>query len=124
MGAAGPEAIGRLVETYLATGDIDGLLGLYEEDAVFADLDGTAVGLAEIRQAHCRFVDSGLSLTLHESVVFEAGDIALVQWSWTVVGPDGFSADGSSAEVMRRQGDGSWKFVIDNSDGPALIGRF
>ena len=28
-----------------------------------------------------------------------------------------------TAEVLRRQADGRWKFVIDNPDGPALIGH-
>ena len=27
----------------------------------------------------------------------------------------------STAEVVRRQSDGSWKFVIDNPDGTALL---
>lgn len=31
--------------------------------------------------------------------------------------------EGAGAEVLRRQADGSWKFVIDNSDGAAMVGR-
>ena len=65
----------------------------------------------------------GLVLTLRESAVFEADNIALVQWAWTVTQRDGSSMEGASAEVLRKQSDGSWKFLIDNSDGAALIGR-
>jgi hypothetical protein len=35
--------------------------------------------------------------------------------------PDGRVAEGATAEVLRSQPDGTWKFVIDNPDGPALI---
>ena len=54
--------------------------------------------------------------------MMEADNIALVHWSWTVRGRDGMSTDGTTAEVLRRQPDGSWKFIIDNSDGSALLG--
>jgi ketosteroid isomerase-like protein len=97
-------------------------LGLYEKDAVFADFEGTARGLTDIQSAHQRFLDSGLTLTLKDSVVVEADDIALVHWSWTVGNRDGTSSEGVSAEVLRRQAHGSWKFIIDNSDGSALVG--
>lgn len=46
------------------------------------------------------------------------GDTALTQNKWTMkaTGPDGSPVDlaGQSAEVMRRQADGNWKFLIDN----------
>jgi ketosteroid isomerase-like protein len=58
---------------------------------------------------------------MNESVAFEAGDLALVHWSWTMRLTDGREAEGATAEVLRRQADGSWKFLIDNPDGPALI---
>ena len=40
--------------------------------------------------------------------------------SRTMVFPDRGTAEGALAEVLRRQDDGSWKLVIDSSDGPAL----
>ena len=122
MGANGPESVSSQLEALLRKGDLEGLLKLYENEAVFADFDGTAVGLAEVRSAHQKFIDSGLVLTLNDSVVFEVDDIALVHWSWTVDNGDGTSMEGASAEVLRRQADGSWKFIIDNSDGSALVG--
>ena len=122
MGADRPEMASRVLAARLSSNDVDGLRELYETDAVFADDEGTATGWAEIKTAHQRFLDAGLTLVLNDSVVFQADDIALVHWSWTVTEPDGATFDGASAEVLRRQADGSWKFIIDNSDGPALIG--
>lgn len=118
-----PEDVSKQLFALLDRGDLDAVIGLYEADAVFADLDGSYVGSSEIRIAHERFRDSGLKVSLNESVTFQADDLALVHRAWTVSDGDGFSAEGSSAEVLRRQSDGSWKFVIDNSDGPGLIGR-
>jgi len=120
--SSGPESVSRQLAEYLEAGDIDGVMSLYEEDAVFLDLHGGATGLANIRDAHQTFLDSGLSLTLNAFAAFEADNIALVHWSWTVHRRDGSSAVGVSAEVLRRQADGSWKFIIDNSDGSALVG--
>jgi ketosteroid isomerase-like protein len=107
---------------FLQAGDLDGLMGLYEDDAVFADLDGSVRGVADIRAAHQGFLDSGLALTLNDFAAFEADGVALVHWSWTVRRRDGTSMEGVSAEVLRRQADGTWKFIIDNSDGSALVG--
>lgn len=122
MDSRRPENLSRQLIELLGKGDMDGILDLYESDAVFADTEGTARGPAQIRAAHRSFLDSGLTLTLDDSVVLEAGDIALVHWSWTVERGDGSVIEGVSAEVMRRQPDGTWKYIIDNSDGSALVG--
>jgi ketosteroid isomerase-like protein len=89
---------------------------------VFVDPDTTVRGTDAIREAHREFKDSGLTFALNDSVVFEADDLALVHWSWTVTADDGSTVDGSSAEVLRRQPNGEWKFIIDNSDGSAVLG--
>lgn len=123
MDSSRPELVSKLLEVLLKQGDLDGLMELYERDAVFADLEGLAKGSDDLRAAHQKFLEAGLTLTLNDSVVFEADDIALVHWAWTVRGNDGSSTDGVSAEVVRRQPDGSWKFLIDNSDGSAMVGR-
>lgn len=117
-----PEQTSELLAALLGTGDVGGIADLYEDDAVFADFDATVNGLNDILAAHQRFCDAGRTLILNDSVVFEEDDIALVHWSWTVRDADGSSRNGISAEVLRRQPDGSWKFIIDNSDGTALVG--
>jgi ketosteroid isomerase-like protein len=119
---SGPAQVSEQLVALLAQGDVDGIMDLYEEDAVFAEIDGVSRGAVEIRQAHERFLDSGLTLTLQDSVTFEMGELALVHWSWTVYDRQGSSVSGVSAEVLRRQPDGAWKFVLDNSDGAALVG--
>ena len=118
-----PEDVSRILVSLLCEGDIDGLEELYEPGAVFADYEGLAVGWPAIRRAHRGFLESGSRLTLGDPLVIESGDLALVQWTWAVTQADGSQLSGASAEVLRRQSDGSWRFVIDNSDGAALIGE-
>lgn len=118
----GPADLSQRLFEFLEAGDLDRAVDLYEPDAVFIDQDRRYAGREAIRGAHERFLGEGIRVHLHESAVFEAGDLALVHWSWTATDGDSWSIDGTSAEVLRRQPDGTWKFIIDNSDGPAVIG--
>jgi len=122
MDAKPPELASKLLEALLNENDVDVLEGLYETGAIFVDYEGSAEGWQSIREVHRRFLDEGLSLCLNDSVAFQVDDIALVHWSWTVTHRDSTTTNGTSAEVLRRQADGTWRFVIDNSDGSALIG--
>ncbi|MGB5167977.1 MAG: nuclear transport factor 2 family protein [Acidimicrobiia bacterium] len=122
MGNEGPEQVSRRLERCLRTGDVEELRDLYEPGAVFADYDGIVEGWDAIRAVHQGFIAAGLELNLADSIVLEAGNIALVHWTWSVQHSDGSTVEGASAEVLRRQTDGSWKFIIDNSDGAALVG--
>jgi len=116
-----PEEAGKSFEALFAARDLNGLMVLYEHDAVFTNARGAHVGSVAIRDVLQGYLDTGASITMNDAVAFEAGDLALVHWAWTMAFPDGRTAEGATAEVLRRQDDGTWKFVIDNPDGPALI---
>lgn len=115
-----PERVGESLVALLNAGNVDAVTDLYEAGSVFVDLAGAVRG-AGIRAAHEGFLEAGNTLVLNRCAVFEAEDLALVHWAWTVTGRDGSRLEGVSAEVLRRQPDGDWKFVIDNSDGAALV---
>jgi ketosteroid isomerase-like protein len=123
MGAIRPDEASRLFEERFASSDLDGLMDLYEEGAVFTNAQGAHVGSIAIREVLGGYLSTGASIAMNDSVSFEAGELALVHWAWTMTFPDGRMAEGATAEVLRRQSDGSWKFIIDNPDGPALIGH-
>jgi uncharacterized protein (TIGR02246 family) len=118
-----PAEAGKAFEKLFAAGDLEGLMELYEPDAVFTNARGAHAGSDAIRKVLQGYLSTGASIRMNESVAFEAGDLALVHWSWTMDFPDGRTAEGATAEVLRRSADGTWKFVLDNPDGPALIGH-
>ena len=116
-----PAEAGKAFETLFAAGDLEGLMELYEPDAVFTNARGAHAGSTAIRGVLQGYLDTGATIRMNESVAFEAGDLALVHWSWTMTFPDGRTAQGATAEVLRKSTGGTWRFVIDNPDGPALI---
>lgn len=115
-----PEQVTEALVEMLAAGDFEAAAALYEDDAVFVEVHAEARG-GSIAAAHREFVEAGYVLHPDRFAVMEAGGLALVHWAWTVTKPDGSAFKGVSAEVLRRQPDGTWKFVIDNSDGAAVL---
>ena len=81
----------------------------------------SAHGLPGVREALAGFIAMKGTLDLKVTRVLEASDLALVTtvWSFTGTGPDGepVKLAAKSADVLRRQADGSWRFVIDNPWG-------
>ena len=117
-----PEQVLEAVVEGINTGNFEMLMALYEPEAAFATQPGRlAHGLGGIRDALGGFVAMNGKLDLEVSRVLEVGDLALVvgEWSFTGTGPDGepVKLAAKNADVLRRQADGSWRFVIDNPWG-------
>jgi ketosteroid isomerase-like protein len=78
-------------------------------------------GAKAIREALGGFLAMKPRIKLDGKKLAEAGDIALTTSKWVLegTGPDGkpMKMEGQSAEVARRQPDGTWLFVIDNPYG-------
>ena len=121
---ATPEQVLASIVTGINSGDLDSLMPLYESEAAFATQPGSlAPGAAGIRHALAGFISMNGKLDLEVTRVLEAGDLALVigVWSFDGTGPDGEPVHlaASNADVLRRQPDGTWRFVIDNPWGTA-----
>ncbi len=102
------------------SGDVENLVVLYEPDALLAPEPGKrARGHAEIRDALSHLLALGGTMESRNNYCMEVGDLALLQGEWTLVGtaPDGepFEVTSRTAEVVRRQPDGSWLYVVDHA---------
>ena len=117
-----PEQVLAAIVDGINTANLDDLLTLYEPDAAFAAQPGNlAHGLSGVRQGLAGFIAMKGALNLNVTRVLEASGVALVIGDWTFAGTgvDGqpVRLTGHSADVLRAQSDGSWRFVIDNPWG-------
>ena len=126
MSATRPEEVYRLFSQYFSAADLDSLITLYEPGATLVPQPGVVVsGHAAIREAFGAFLALKGEFDLQPPKVFQANDIALLFSKWTLkgTGPDGSAVElaGQTSDVVRRQADGSWLFVIDNPNGAASV---
>ena len=74
-----------------------------------------------VRQSLRSFIDLKGKLDLKIKRMLQASDLALVltEWSFSGTEPDGnpVNISAKSADVLRQQDDGTWRFVIDNPWG-------
>jgi uncharacterized protein (TIGR02246 family) len=122
MSTATPEQVLESIVTGINEGDLESLLPLYESEAAFAAQPGDlAHGASGVSEALAGFISMKGKLDLEVTRVLQADDLALVAgvWSFDGIGPDGepVRLESQNADVLRRQADGSWRFVIDNPWG-------
>lgn len=110
--ATEPNDLGRYFIERGNAGDVEGLVALYEPDAVLAFPPGSlATGHAEIREVYEQFLASSPVLEpgrQHPALV--SGDLALTAVTLTT--------GELTVEIARRQPDGSWLWVLDQ---PSLV---
>jgi uncharacterized protein (TIGR02246 family) len=121
--ATQPEQLHGLFEQAFNAADIEGLMALYEPGAVLIPQPGAIFeGTDAIREALTWFLDRKGKIALDSRLVVQAGDLAYLANRWSLDGgtmPDGSPADmgATTAEVARRQPDGTWLYVLDNAWG-------
>lgn len=109
-------------EKLFNAGDLDGLLALYEPDAVLVAGPGQHVDDAAGRRAALAgFLALKGRIRLEIRHLLRNGDIALLSNAWRLEASDAAGAPlvmtGRTSEVARRQPDGSWRYVIDHPNG-------
>ncbi len=126
MPAHKPEDCDNLIVEALKRDDLEAAVALYEPDAAFVLDSGEVVtGQAAVREALKEWIglDDVRWTKPIRAYVSADGNLALLRGSWTFTtkGATGepVTTTGESAEVVRRQPDGTWLFVIDLPSGGA-----
>lgn len=117
--AQSPEELMQRFSECVRERELDRLVALYEPDAVFVPQPGVVlVGHEAIRGALAEMFALEPVMEMVISEVHTTGDTALVLIVWKMTGraPDGsvVKQSGKSADVLRRQKDGSWLVLIDH----------
>ena len=103
--AVQPEDLDRLFLERANAGDVDGVVDLYEPDAVLAFPPGRqAAGRAAIREVYADLLASRPRFTGEIRPAIRNGDIAIT----STVRPGN-----ATVEIARRQPDGTWLWLID-----------
>ncbi|MHC2332792.1 YybH family protein [Bradyrhizobium sp. USDA 4454] len=104
-------------------GDIEATVACYEDSGCFVSASGRiARGAAELREVYRKTFAARPTFHVEVRKVLEAGnDLALVIGEWTSKAqmPTGDMKiwSGTYTDIVRKQSDGTWKLVLDNSHG-------
>jgi ketosteroid isomerase-like protein len=124
VAAGQPEQVIDEFVKFFNARDLDGLIEhLYEDDAVLVPQPGTASvsGRAAIREVLQAFVGTGGTMSIVATAAYTAGNISLAHSHWRLDVPGGDPMEGTTAEIVRRQPDGTWKYAIDNPWGGSIL---
>lgn len=128
MSVRQPSEINQAFADAYNSGEIANLVALYEPEAVLVPQENViATGLEEIRASLTEFL--GVKGKMHAENVFclQQGDIALLKGRWELEfkNPVGrtVTLSSSTAEVVRRQPDGNWLYVIDHAVANGVVTR-
>lgn len=127
MVAGSPAQAVELMDRAFNQGDVEAVLSFYEETAVVVTEPGKTVrGTAQLRSFFEQVMKSGTSARQLKTHVIEADGVALFLSRWTLdtkqANQEGSSRHFIATTVFRKQPDGAWKALIDNSIGPLVLG--
>ena len=128
MPAEKPEDVDQLLLNALEQGDLDSAITLYEPTAKFVvSPEQVVTGHAPIREVLQGFIDAKATFDIEAitAVLSTDGTVAVtrLKGSSTSQGPDGELVTNSlhTVEIVRKQTDGSWLFIIDDPSGACEV---
>jgi uncharacterized protein (TIGR02246 family) len=121
-----PEDLIRVFIEAFNAGDLEGMArDLYEDDIVIVPGPGPEVltGRAAVVRGLEPVLATGGKMSLASVVAIRNGDLALThaRVRFILPGQAPVEAPVGSPEIARRQSDGTWRYVVDNSLGPAIL---
>jgi ketosteroid isomerase-like protein len=111
MPARTPEEICGLFQRFMAEGNLESVLGLYDPEAVFLkESRKTTRGREELRQVLAPLAEAKTRFDFEVKQVVQTDGIALMHTRWRASAPQPMTQH--AIEVARRQPDGTWRWLI------------
>ena len=122
------EGAARYFQNCVRTGDVEGALSCFDTDAIYITGPGTFVkGREQIRAALEPVCGMKPDLQAQRSADFTSGDIAswVDEWTLNATLPDGTKLDlhGVSSDILKKQPDGYWTYLVDNPYGADYLNQ-
>jgi len=113
-----PEDLNRFFLERANAGDVEGVIALYEPDAVLVGPGRQMIsGTLALRQAYTQLFIGKPTFAGENQAAIRNGNLALTSTKFTIssVDPDGkpITLKTATTEVARRQPDGTWLWIID-----------
>ncbi len=110
-----------LFQDAFAARDAAAVAGLCEDGAVLVAPNGDELrGNRAIARLAQEFWKDDLAYVSEVTRVADAGEVAVVVFRWSTSKPDGTVVNhGTGVDVVRRQTDGTWKYLIGLPSGTA-----
>ena len=122
MAAQSPEDMVRVWSDAFNRADLDALLNCYEEGGTLTRRSEPPItGHPAIRALFSSMLAGSPTIEVSTRKIVRGGDLALCYHDWTLraKNPDGtpMTVSGKSVEVLRRQPDATWKYILDDPFG-------
>ena len=113
-----PQELHQALADAFNSHDIERVLATYEhEGAIVAESGDVATGVEQLRQTLAGFLAIPGRLHVETLHAVTVGDLALARSRWKIQDAGEIKIQASGAELMRRQPNGSWRFVVDHPFG-------
>jgi uncharacterized protein (TIGR02246 family) len=113
-----PQDLHQALVTAFNARDMDAVVALYEPEAVLVPQPGQiASGSAQLRAALAHFFALPGDMSIETTYCLQQGELALTRSHWKVQTTEQVTVEAEGTEIMRRQPDGSWRFVVDHPFG-------
>lgn len=117
-----PEEMNPAFAKAFNSGKLENLLALYESEAVLLDHDGNPLqGKDLVREALKKLLQIGGTMISKNIYCIPFENIALLRCHFVIetTDPEGTPAqiEGHSSEIVRRQPDGTWLYIVDHPFG-------
>jgi len=120
------EGAARYFQNCIRTGDLDGAMSCFDEEAIYVTGPGNFVkGKEKIRIAIEKFCAMKPDLHAQRAAGLEIGEIAswVDEWSMKASFLDGTTIEmkGISSDILKKQADGNWAYLVDNPYGAGYL---